>query len=528
MSAPSCEYHIAVAKAPEPVVTVGRYVIYGEIGSGGMATVHFGKLFGSAGFSRIVAIKRMRPQFATDQAFVRMFIDEAMMAVRVRHPNVVPTLDVLSANQELILVLEYVQGETLGQLMRTAADRGETIPPGIVAAIIAGVLHGLHAAHEATDEQGRRLGIVHRDVSAKNVIVGIDGIPRVFDFGVAKAKVRYQSTRGGQLKGTLSYMAPERFKGGEATHLVDIYACGVMMWRALTLEPLFNGGTEAEVLAKILTEAVSPPSKRNPAVPPELDKIVLTALSREPSDRYQTAQEMALALEHAVPLVRPLDLGEWVRTMAGDTLRMRATKLADIESSDSVAQGVIAQNGLLASNASQPTTRSTVHAVPGTTEARAPKESTEDSSSSTSRKRLKEESSSRKKAVHISRILVIDDSEVVLERIRRVLEREGYEVMTTTRTVGNARYLASSDLVLIDYHMPGLDGGSVVESLRAAVRDRSTKCLLYLCTTDKSLTKRYADLGFDGCIADKSDLEALVRQVKAALRLVRMREMRSD
>src|ERR1700693_1635729 len=144
-----------------------------------MATVHFGRLLGPVGFSRTVAIKRLHPQFAKDPEFVAMFLDEARLAARIAHPNVVPTLDVVAQGDELLLVMEYVRGSALSRLLRTLTQRGGGMPPRIVASILAGVLRGLHAAHEAKNEIGEALEIVHRDVSPQNVLVGTDGIPRV-------------------------------------------------------------------------------------------------------------------------------------------------------------------------------------------------------------------------------------------------------------------------------------------------------------------------------------------------------------
>src|SRR5262245_51026591 len=169
---------------------IGRYALHGELASGGMATVHLGRLLGPVGFSRTVAIKRLHAQYAQDPEFVSMFLDEARLAARIRHPNVVPTLDVVATSGELFLVMEYVPGESLSRLARAARDRMERMPPRIVSAIMSGVLHGLHAAHEAKSERGEPLGIVHRDVSPQNVLVGTDGVARVLDFGVAKAAGR--------------------------------------------------------------------------------------------------------------------------------------------------------------------------------------------------------------------------------------------------------------------------------------------------------------------------------------------------
>ncbi|HEV8244207.1 MAG TPA: serine/threonine-protein kinase, partial [Polyangiaceae bacterium] len=188
-----------------PPRSIGRYTLYGEIASGGMATVHVGQLSGPEGFSRTVAIKLLHKQYAKDPNFVDMFLDEARLAARIRHPNVVSTLDVVRVEDELFVVMDYVHGESLAHLVRAASVDGGHVPPRIASAILVGALLGLHAAHEATDGKGKPLSIVHRDVSPQNILVGIDGVARVADFGVAKAASRVHTTQGGEIKGKISY-----------------------------------------------------------------------------------------------------------------------------------------------------------------------------------------------------------------------------------------------------------------------------------------------------------------------------------
>src|SRR5262245_10952128 len=167
-----------------PVLVAGRYALYGRIASGGMASVHFGRLFGAAGFSRVVAIKRLHPQLATDAAFVSAFVDEARLASRIRHPNAVPVLDVVTEGDEVLLVMEYVHGEKLSTLLRLSSEKREPVPIPIASAVICDMLRGLHAAHEATSADGAPLGIVHRDVSPQNVLVSAEGSALVADFGI--------------------------------------------------------------------------------------------------------------------------------------------------------------------------------------------------------------------------------------------------------------------------------------------------------------------------------------------------------
>ena len=311
---------------------VGRYALYDEIASGGMATVHIGRLLGPVGFSRTVAIKRLHPQYAKESEFVSMFLDEARLAARIRHPNVVGTLDVVATDGELFLVMEYVEGESLARLMRTSRERDEAIPIPITVAILAGALEGLHAAHEATSDQGEPLELVHRDVSPQNILVGTDGVPRVVDFGVAKAAVRMQSTRNGQLKGKLGYMAPEQVNG-VVTRATDIYAAGVVLWEMLTRRRLHHAENDMQTFANILSAKIDPPSAFAPEVSPELDRVVMQALRSDPEERFFSAREMARSLQHAAPMAPAPDVGDWVHAQASGQLSSRAKILAHMESS---------------------------------------------------------------------------------------------------------------------------------------------------------------------------------------------------
>jgi serine/threonine-protein kinase len=310
--------------------TIGRYVLFDEIAAGGMATVHLGKLKGPVGFSRTVAIKRLHPEYARDPQFLSMFLDEARLASRVRHPNVVPTLDVVTTEGQLFLVMEYVQGVSLASLLDTTSTNGERVPARIVASIVSGALMGLHAAHEAQDEDGHNLGIVHRDVSPSNVLVGSDGMPRVLDFGVAKAAGRMHNTRGNVLKGTLGYIAPEQFNKENIDRRADVYSAAVMLWEALCGKPLFEGETEYAVIAKALFGEIPLPSSVDPELAP-FDDVVMKGLDREPDNRFDTAREMALAIEQCAGTASNAAVAEWLKKMAGDTLQQRAHVLAKVE-----------------------------------------------------------------------------------------------------------------------------------------------------------------------------------------------------
>ncbi len=317
--------------APSSVRYVGRYAIYDAIATGGMATVHLGRLVGPVGFARTVAVKCLHAQFARDPEFVTMFLDEARLAARIQHPNVVPTLDVIPTDGELFIVMEYVRGEALSKLVRLSTRMGGPVPARIVVSIVVGALAGLHAAHEARDESGNSLGIVHRDVSPQNVLVGVDGVARVLDFGVAKAGDTVHVTKDGQLKGKLLYMAPEQLEGEVIDRRADIYAMGIILFEALTGERMFKGERESAQLLQISRGEIRVPSQVRPELEP-FDAIVRRASGRIPSQRYATAREMARALEEIMQPASAHDVGEWVEMVAGQIIGERTRRVTEIES----------------------------------------------------------------------------------------------------------------------------------------------------------------------------------------------------
>jgi serine/threonine protein kinase len=316
---------------------IGRYAIYGKIASGGMASVHFGRLLGAAGFSRTVAIKRLHPHLADEPEFLSTLIDEARLAARIRHPNVVPTLDVVAEQGELLVVMEYVRGESLARLLRAESVAGRRLPLPIASAIAMGALHGLHAAHEATSDRGVPLGIVHRDVSPQNILVDVDGAARVIDFGVAKAAGRLQTTQEGVIKGKIAYMAPEQIAGHEVTRSADVYAMAVILWEMLAGKRLFGAENDAAVMARVLAGVTDPPGRHAPDVPARLDALVMKGLALRPSDRFASAREMAELLVRIAPPAMPLDVGTWCQKTAQGSLTTRGTVLAEIESGTGVA-----------------------------------------------------------------------------------------------------------------------------------------------------------------------------------------------
>jgi eukaryotic-like serine/threonine-protein kinase len=311
----------------EPRV-IGRYLLCDAIASGGMATVHLGRLLGPVGFTKNVAIKRLREDLAAEPGGVTRFLDEARLTAKVQHPNVVSTLDALSVDGEVFLVMEYVKGAPVSLLWRNASAKQEPVPVPVVISIVLGALHGLHAAHAAKGDDGSLLGIVHRDVSPQNIIVGEDGVPRLLDFGVAKATWRLQTTEQGALKGKISYMAPEQLAGLSTDHRIDIFAMGVVLWELLTGARLHKAEDLASTVTAALAHMPRAPSEVIATLPIALDQLVLRALAKDPDERFQTAEAFALALEGAHPAASQRVVGEYVRANAAEYLARQDAQLA--------------------------------------------------------------------------------------------------------------------------------------------------------------------------------------------------------
>jgi serine/threonine protein kinase len=313
---------------------IGRYALHGEIAAGGMATVHLGRLLGSGGVSRLVAIKRLHAQYAKDPEFVTMFLDEGRLSARIHHPNVVSILDFLALDDELFLVMEYVQGEALSSLIKAANKANQTIPSRFTSAIVIGLLQGLHAAHTAKSEKGEALNIVHRDVSPHNVLVSVDGVARVLDFGVAKASGRLQTTREGHIKGKLAYMAPEQIRSEPVDHRADVYGASVVLYELLAGRRLYDGDNEGAIIRQMVLQQVSPPSKHAPLLDPRWDAIVMKGLANDPKDRYATAEDFADAIESMGDVATGRAVGQWVQALAAESLAKRAARVAQIEQTE--------------------------------------------------------------------------------------------------------------------------------------------------------------------------------------------------
>lgn len=314
--------------ARAPGDQIGGYTLGRAIAEGGMGTIHLGRRKGPARFSRVYAIKRLRPHLADDPNVVRMLLEEARFAGAIRHGNVVPVIDVVAQSGEALLVMEYVHGASASQLWKML--KPQPVPVPIAIAIAAGALRGLHAAHEARDEHDVPLRLVHRDVSPHNILIGVDGIARVTDFGIAKAMIAASpATQVGRVKGKLRYLAPEQRIGEKVGPHTDVYGLSVVLWEMLTGRRLWDGETDQEIMIRALRERPRPPSTFSPEVSRGLDAILRRGLESDPSVRFQSARQMAMALEQLGPVASQTEVGDWVARVARDDLSKLAAAMVE-------------------------------------------------------------------------------------------------------------------------------------------------------------------------------------------------------
>jgi len=356
--------HVASVTPPKPPALlhrIGRYELIAKIGQGGMADVYLAVLAGSddAPFQKLVVVKLIRTELSAEPEFIEMFMDEARVAGRLNHPNVIQTLEVGADGGRHYLAMEYVDGQPVNRVAR-ALLRHPGFDLSARLTIVLRMLLGLHYAHELTDFDGSPLGIVHRDVSPANILVGYDGQIKLTDFGIAKANDSSSQTRVGFLKGKAAYMAPEQARSGNVDRRADIYAAGVVMWELIAGRRLWGAASHAEILTRAAAGDVAPPSHLTTLVPPELDVICMKALAPKREDRYATAAQFASELESFVR--RQLDRKDerevgrlLAEAYAEDRARVR--KVLDQQLSWRSRGGTVAPMGTLTELGTQATAR---------------------------------------------------------------------------------------------------------------------------------------------------------------------------
>ena len=294
---------------PTSANRLGPYELCERIGSGGMAEVYVARRAGPRGFAKKFAIKRILPQLAKDPRFVEMFCDEARICAALSHPNIVQVVDFGEDNGELFMALEFVDGTSLAKLLRAVAARGQRFPAGAALFIAVEVLRGLGFAHDACDEHGRRLGIVHRDVSPGNILLGRAGEVKLTDFGIVRSEFIARRTYPGELKGKLGYMSPEQVMGHDVCPRSDLFTVGIVLAEMLMTRPLFPGPSEMQVLTRIHEADLSVLQQHGRDIPPAVREVLNTALARDRHHRFASASDFVDALLAAAKASR-IPIGE--------------------------------------------------------------------------------------------------------------------------------------------------------------------------------------------------------------------------
>jgi eukaryotic-like serine/threonine-protein kinase len=285
--------------APAVIGRFGRYILVDRLGAGGMAEVFRALVLGPEQFQRVVVVKRILPKYSASPAFIQMFIDEARLCGRLSHPNIIQVYEFGNQDQQHFITMEHVEGRSLVHILQRLCERDDRMSPTVAAEIARQVCRGLAYAHALVAEDGKPLGIIHRDLSPGNLIVGYSGSVKVLDFGIARVENRFRvgTTDPGCVKGKFSYLAPEQVTAKPIDHRADLFTMGIVLYEMLTRERLFRGETSVDSVNLLRTMRIPPPSERNPLVPARLDAIAMRALRRNPAERYQDATEMADALE---------------------------------------------------------------------------------------------------------------------------------------------------------------------------------------------------------------------------------------
>ena len=280
-----------------PTTAFGKYQLFASLGRGGMADVFLAVARGQMGFNKLAVIKRLRQALAEEAAFRAMFLDEARLAARLSHPNIVHTYEVGEQNGVYFIAMEYLEGQSLNKVLKEALRRKEVIEAEVGARIIADSLGGLAYAHALADYDGRPLGIIHRDISPHNIFVTYDGHTKLVDFGIAKAALSSTETEVGVLKGKVAYMSPEQAMGGRIDQRADLFAMGIVLWELIARQRLMTGESAANTLHKLMNEPIPRLSKAVPGIDPALEAIVMKSLEKDPQYRFQSAGEMRDALD---------------------------------------------------------------------------------------------------------------------------------------------------------------------------------------------------------------------------------------
>lgn len=313
----------------------GKYILLERVSVGGMAEVYRARPLNSPGFRRFLAVKRILPNLAEDEEFVSMFVDEAKIAIQLNHRSVCQIYELGQLNDSFYIVMEYIPGKNLLQIQKRYREQRKIMSVAQTCYVTQKMCEGLDYSHRKKNDQGEPLGIIHRDVSPQNILISYEGEVKVIDFGIARAASKNQQTQVGVLKGKFGYMSPEQALGEDIDHRSDIFAVGVLLWEMLTARRLFHADSDFATLERVRSGEILPPSAKNPRVPPEVDRIVMRALDRDRTTRYQWASEMAddlrAFLAQSQPAFTDRRLSDWMCANWPEDVEEERTKAKEFQ-----------------------------------------------------------------------------------------------------------------------------------------------------------------------------------------------------
>jgi len=331
------------ADANQSSRNIGPYKVIGRLGKGGMAEVLL-TIQNDEHFKRLVVVKRVLTELEEeDEQFIKMFLDEARLAARLNHPNVVQTYEVGQDGASPFLAMEFLDGQSLNVLQRRTHSLGRKIPVEVALKIFYDVIDGLHYAHELKDFDGKTLGVIHRDVTPSNIFIKYDGTTKLVDFGIAKSTTNKEKTKAGMLKGKMAYMAPEQFKDAPITRTVDLWAMGIVMWETLAGERLFRGKNDFDTVQAVMKREIPKLSQKRTDVPAEIDALIAKALERDSSKRFATGEEMKTQIEDlAFKIGKPLrktDVAKLMQELFAEAMLQNQNLVKEFLEKDTTAQG---------------------------------------------------------------------------------------------------------------------------------------------------------------------------------------------
>lgn len=485
---------------------------------GGMAELYLAYTAGPAGFRKFVALKKILPDAARDEEAVRLFIDEARLTAGMSHSNIAQVYDLGEERGDLYIAMEFIPGLDLSRVARSCKRKGLRLPMGLVALVVRESCLALHYAHNYQDPSGRSAGIIHRDISPKNLMLTYSGNVKVIDFGIALAKGRLSQVEAeaGTVRGTAAYMSPEQIHGRQLDGRADLFALGVVLHELLVGNKLFQGETDVDVLKAVLKAPIPPPDELNPRVPSALSAVTMRALERDPAKRFATGKEMARAIESAVGAILFDDerAGAFMAEMFSERLtHIRALlDLAAPEGDEAQLRSAAAElraDAIRLSSGTKDVLPGLDH-VPPTPSGRHLMDAKEPISQDTG--------TSRKPR----RILAVDDDLVMTTYLRMALTPYGYDVVGchSSSRVMEAIQAEHPDLILLDVRMPEKDGYQVCQEIREQQKDRYLPIIFLsaACSLDERV--KGLTVGGDDFVKKPFEPPELAARIKAHIKRV--------